>query len=134
MTTDAKGSNPISQFFRYGVAGAAALGTHLLVLVILVELMGLAKYLSSLIGFLCAIPVNYAIQHTFVFGRRNGHTMYVQRYLLVTFAMAVANTVLFAFLVMLDFVPYIVVQVIVTGVIFVINFKINRSFTFSLRE
>lgn len=123
-----KGWGP--QILRYGIAGAAALGTHLLVLVVLVEFVGAPKVLSSLIGFLAAIPVNYILQHRFVFSVSSGHRKFLTRYLLVTLTMALMNTVLFSVLVFADVIPYVAAQILVTGVVFLANFVVNRIYTF----
>lgn len=122
--------NIISQAGRYCVAGGLALGTHLLVLVALVELFDLPKYLASLVGFLCAVPVNYLFQHSFVFGQSQNHAVFFSRYIGVTAAAALLNTVLFAGLVRLELMPYPAAQILVTMIVFVVNFIVNRSFTF----
>jgi putative flippase GtrA len=49
------------------VAGSAAAATHLAVLV------GFTEQLGSEIGFCCATPVNYLLQHRYVFARRSRH-------------------------------------------------------------
>lgn len=118
------------QFLRYVLAGGAALTTHLVILVLLVEAAEMLKPVSSLIGFLCAIPVNYLLQHRYVFARTSGHGIYIGRYLFVTLGMAVANTVIFAFIVSLDVAPYVIVQISVTALIVIANYLVNRSFTF----
>lgn len=120
-----------AEFMKYSVAGCAAAATHLAVLASLVQLTPSPKPLASAIGFCCAIPVNYLIQHRFVFGRTGGHTVYFMRYLSVTLILLAANVVLFAIFTQVIGIFYIFAQVLVIGIVFVLNFLVNRTFTFS---
>ena len=122
-----------AQILRYGIAGGAAVAVHLAVLVGLVELFGLPKTISSLIGFCSAIPLNYWLQHSYVFSCTQDHGRFFTRYLIATLATATANTALFGALVALDVMPYVMVQILVTVFIFVVNFFWNRVYTFKSR-
>lgn len=123
------------QFRRYVLAGSAALATHLTVLILLVELTGMPKTAATMVGFAAALPVNYLLQHAFVFSPQSrDHAVFFTRYLVVTLTAAGLNALLFAGLVRGGQVPYPVAQVIATGVIFVLNFLANRSFTFRTGE
>lgn len=120
-----------AEFIKYSIAGFAAAATHLAVLAGLVQLMQAPKPMASAIGFCCAIPVNYLIQHSFVFGRTGGHIVYFVRYLTVTLILLVANVILFTIFTQVFGVFYIFAQVVVIGIVFVLNFLVNRTFTFS---
>ena len=82
----------LAQFTRYGIAGGAAVGVHLTVLVVLVELAGTPAVIASLVGFACATLVNYALQHRYVFSRSSGHRLYFPRYMAVTLVTMTLNT------------------------------------------
>ena len=119
------------EFIRYSIAGFAAAATHLAVLAGLVQLMQTPKPIASAIGFCCAIPVNYLIQHRFVFGRTGGHTIYFMRYLTVTLVLLAANVIIFSIFTQIIEMFYILAQIVVIGIVFVLNFLVNRTFTFS---
>lgn len=121
----------LTQFIRYGFSGGAAAVTHIAVLVALVELAGSPPTAASVIGFVCATAVNYALQHRFVFGRNRGHVTYLPRYLGVTAATMTLNTLMFWGLVNGLSVNYVLSQVLTIGFIVPINFAINRGFTFA---
>ena len=121
----------LPQAVRYGISGSAAAATLLVVLTLLVEGVGIAPTLASAIGFACAVVVNYALQHRFVFGRSSDHALYFPRYLAVTLATLALNTGLFWALSSGLGMFYLASQVITIGVIVPINFVINRSFTFA---
>jgi putative flippase GtrA len=120
-----------AEFMRYSIAGFAAATTHLAVLAGLVQLMQAPKPMASAIGFCCAIPVNYLIQHRFVFGRTGGHITYFTRYLTVTLLLLAANVVLFSIFTQIIGIFYLFAQILVIGIVFVLNFLVNRTFTFS---
>jgi putative flippase GtrA len=119
------------EFVKYSIAGFAAAATHLAVLAGLVQLMQAPKPMASAIGFCCAIPVNYLIQHRFVFGRTGGHVVYFVRYIAVTLALLAVNVVIFSIFTQIFGIFYILAQILVIGIVFVLNFLVNRTFTFS---
>jgi putative flippase GtrA len=120
-----------AQFTRYGISGGAAVGVHLAVLVLLVELAGTGAVIASLVGFACGTIVNYALQHRFVFSRSGGHGWYFPRYLAVTAIAMMLNTALFWALSSGLGVFYLASQVITIGIVVPVNFVINRTFTFA---
>jgi len=119
------------QFLRYGLAGGVAALTHLVVLVVLTEVVRLPATLASAVGFSCAVPVNYVLQHRFVFNRRSRHLVFFPRYLSITLLTLGLNTVLFWLLTEGLGVFYVVSQVITIGLIVPLNYVLNRAFTFS---
>lgn len=119
------------QLFRYGLAGGAAVLTHLLVLVLLVEVAGCPRTLASALGFMAATPVNYGLQHHFVFRRQGQHSRFLIRYVAVTGMTLILNTVLFDLLTKQAEVPYLLAQVVTIGIVVLVNFTLNRQFTFA---
>lgn len=119
------------EFIKYSIAGFAAAATHLAVLAGLVQLMQAPKPMASAIGFCCAIPVNYFIQHRFVFRRTGGHIVYFTRYIVVTMALLAVNVIIFSVFTQILGIFYILAQILVIGIAFVLNFLVNRTFTFS---
>jgi putative flippase GtrA len=120
------------QFLRYGVAGSAAAATHLAVLVLLTELAAVPSTLASALGFACAVPVNYALQHRFVFNAGSSrHLLLFSRYVAVTLLTMALNVGLFWVLTSGLGIFYVLSQIITIGVIVPLNFVINRSYTFA---
>jgi putative flippase GtrA len=119
------------QFTRYGLSGGAAVATLFLVLLFLVELLGVPSTVASALAFACAVPVNYGLQHRFVFNRSSGHALYFPRYLPTTALTVGLNTAVFWVLTHELGVVYVASQVITIAIIVPVNFAINRSFTFA---
>ena len=118
------------QFLRYGLAGGAAAATHIAVLVLLTELARTPATLASAVGFGCAVPVNYALQHRFVFNRSRQHLLYFPRYVSITLLTLALNTGLFWLLTEGLGLFYVASQVVTIGVIVPLNYALNRCFTF----
>jgi putative flippase GtrA len=125
------GRRVLAQFTRYGIAGGAAVGVHLAVLVVLVEVVGSPAVIASVVGFACGTMVNYALQYRFVFARFSGHRLYFPRYVSVTLATMALNTALFWALSSGLGLFYLASQVITIAIVVPVNFAINRSFTFA---
>lgn len=131
MTTPPPTLSLLAQTIRYGLAGGTAALTLLVVLVLLVELVGCPKTLASVLAFTVATPINYGLQHRFVFRRRGRHGRLFVRYLGVTTATLALNTALFALFTTHFAIPYPVAQVVTVGIIVLVNFVLNRQFTFA---
>ena len=118
------------QFVRYFISGSTALIVHVAVLALLVELFAFNETVASGIGFVVAVLVNYTIQHTWVFEAEGNHGEHFPRYLLVTLITFSLNLGLFWMAVNVVEIWYPLAQVLTTGIIFILNFLINRQFTF----
>jgi putative flippase GtrA len=119
------------QFLRYVLAGGAAAATHLAVLVLLTELVRIPSTVGSAVGFGCAVPVNYALQHRFVFNRSRQHLLYFPRYLSITLLTLALNTGLFWLLTDGFGLFYVASQVVTIGLIVPLNFTLNRCIAFT---
>lgn len=117
------------QAFTFGVVGAAAAGTHLLVLWLLRELAGVPPLAGNVVAFLVAFQVSFFGHHRWTFKAAKGHERRLARTYLRFFAVAVAtgfllNEALYAVLLSFDRLaahPVAVqaaVQVAVAGVTF----------------
>jgi putative flippase GtrA len=121
-----------SVFIRYVISGAIASAAHFSLLILLVELISMNATLASAVGFGVAIFVNYSFQYHWTFRADGPHGVLFARYIIVTFAMLGVNTGIFWFFnVQLD-VPYLLAQVVATGIVVLFNFTINLRYTFNI--
>ena len=121
----------VGRFAAYGVAGGLATLTHLAVLAALVEALAVPGTWASAIGFACAVPVNYLLQHRYVFRAEGNHRTFFLRYVVVTLGTMVLNTGIFFMLYAILGLFYLLAQIITIGFIVVANFFINMQFTFA---
>lgn len=118
------------QFVRYAACGALSALVHIAVLVMLVELFRMPSTLASAVGFACAIPVNYLLQHRFVFSRDGSHLSFFSRYFAVTLLSMGLNVVLHWLFTVVLGLYYVLGQILALGVVVLVNFAVNRHFTF----
>lgn len=119
---------------RYGVAGACAAITHLLIFELLLRFTAVEILLASAIGFIFAIAVNYPLQYFWTFQSSSAHGQAFGRYLAVTMLMLAANIWLMYLLLPLLPIPPTLCQALVIVIVFIINFLFNRSFTFNVSK
>jgi putative flippase GtrA len=119
------------QFVKYGFAGATAVLVHFLVLAALVEWFSVHATLATGVGFVVGCLVNYALQYRWVFGATGAHRALATRYALVTSVTFVLNILLFHALLTGFYMWYGLAQAIATIVVFLVNFEINRRYTFA---
>jgi putative flippase GtrA len=117
-------------FIRYFTSGFIATISHFAVLVFLVEFFFTNPLVASVVGFIVAVVVNYLFQYHWTFRCSGPFAHTFVRYLIVTIFMLLLNTALFWILHYSYTIPYVVAQALVTGVVFLCNFSINKHYTF----
>jgi putative flippase GtrA len=120
----------LGRLVRYGIAGGLSALTHLGTLALLVELAGMRPVIGSTIGFLLSIAVSYGLQRTWVFASRNRHRTLLPRFLTVTAAALLLNTVVLHVGTEVLEVHYAAVQVVAIVLIPLSNYLLNSLWTF----
>jgi putative flippase GtrA len=118
-------------FCRYLVSGGAAVAVHMALLFALVECLGTDETAATSAGFVLGSVVNYLLQYHFVFGATCRHLNSFFRYGAVTLTMLGVNAIVFRVLIEGVGMWYMLAQAMATGMVFVLNFLVNRSFTFA---
>jgi putative flippase GtrA len=121
----------LGQLGKYVISGGTAVLVHMLLLLGFVELLGLHKVLATTIGFAVGSAVNYTLQYHFVFRSTCPHLHSAFKYVVVTTAMLGLNSLLFWVLITSLALWYMAAQALTISIIFLLNFLVNRSFTFS---
>jgi len=116
------------ELVRYALSGSTAVGVMMLTLAFLVEIVGVPKVTASMASLTLAVMLNYFLQYYFTFRDSHGHAKALWRFLVVTSLTMGMNYVLFSFLA--DRIHYGAAQMITLLIIFLVNFVINRAFTF----
>ena len=119
------------RFVLYLASGGTAVLVWYAVLIGLVELFDTNKTLASVIGFAVGMPVNYILQRRFVFKASGPDRLYFPRYVAVTLATMGLNALMFWSLVEVVGLNYLVGQTISTGLVVVVNYLVNRTYTFA---
>ncbi|MBR9871241.1 MAG: GtrA family protein [Gammaproteobacteria bacterium] len=121
----------IATLFRYGVAGIVGTLAHYAVLLGMVEYFGLSVLIATSTGFVLGAVVNHELNRRFVFdarGKSYGHTAI--KFMIIAVVGFCINLAAMFVLNILFALQYIVAQVLATGLVFLITFLLNKSWTF----
>ncbi|MCB2090955.1 MAG: GtrA family protein [Alphaproteobacteria bacterium] len=100
---------------------------HYTVLVIAVELISLSPVKGTMIGYTCGAILNYLLNLRFTFRSDAKHRKAVPKFIIMVAAGFIINT---SIMYMLDFIPYLLRQIIATTVVFIWNFIVGKFWTF----
>ena len=114
----------------YSIGGTLAVLVQFAVLVALIELWAMRELYASMLGLAAAIPVNFMFQRYFVFKKLDKLADRLARYCIVTGITFTLNAILFYVLVDIAVMPYLLGQAITTGLILLINYWANATWTF----
>ncbi|MGZ5072396.1 MAG: GtrA family protein [Usitatibacter sp.] len=117
----------------YVVAGLAATGTHYVVMIALVSWARWPEILATCAGFLAGACVKYPLNYWGVFASRQRHRVAVPRFVFALAGSFVLNAALFALLLRILDVHYMVSQVLTTGAVLVVNYLLARYWIFLAR-
>lgn len=121
------------KFAKYVVAGLLATGTHYVVMIVLVNRFALPEVVSSSLGFIAGALVKYPLNYYGVFDSDAEHRGAVVRFVLSLVISFVINAAVFAVLLRMLDVHYMVSQVLTTGLVLFVNYLLARYWVFSGR-
>lgn len=119
------------QFLLFAVVGAAGTGGHYFVLILLVQLFHVTPVVASSIGFMVGAVINYALNYKITFRSNARHLVAVRRFFTVALVGAVINSAIVWGGIHFAMMPYLIAQVIATAVVLIINFALNKIWTFN---
>lgn len=118
------------QFTRYLVVGGLGTGTHLAILALCVELLRQSAIIGAIAGFIGALSVSYVLNHQWAFESQRAHVSSLWRYVVVSLGGLALNTGMMMALVHYLHWWYFTAQLSVIMIVPVINFLLNRYWTF----
>jgi putative flippase GtrA len=121
----------LRRFVLYAAAGAAATATHYAVMIAMVSWAKWPEVLATCVGFLAGACVKYPLNYWGVFASRQRHSVAVTRFAIALAVSFVLNAALFAILLQVLDVHYMVSQVLTTGVVLFANYLLARYWIFS---
>ncbi|MFO1147904.1 MAG: GtrA family protein [Alsobacter sp.] len=125
-------SHPLArQFSAFAGVGVLAAVVHYGTLVGLVEGAGLAPVGATLVGYVLGGVVSYVLNRRYAFRSDRPHREATWRFALVAFVGFVLTGLFMALFNGTLGIPYLVAQVMTTGVVLIWSFVANRLWTFS---
>lgn len=120
-------------FIKFLGIGAIATIIQYVIFITLVEFTSLAVVLASALGYGISSIFNYLMNYHYTFSSDAKHKVASLKFTLVALVGLSLNSILMYLLVGLFEVHYIISQIIVTGVILVINFFAHKLWTFQTK-
>lgn len=120
----------LQQFLTFAGVGVVAAVAHYGVLIVLVELGGIAPVIATLWGFLAGAAVSYILNRRYTFRSDRPHRAAAPRFLVVSVGGFLLNGVVMWLLNEQLGVHYLAAQVIATLIVLFWNFSANRWWTF----
>lgn len=117
-------------FLNYAAVGGLGTGVHYVVLYVLVEAFARSPVTASAAGAVCGAAVNYMLNRHLTFRSTIAHRKAMPRFFLIAGLAAAVNTALMWVLVRQFKLPYMLAQVLVTGMTMVMTYLLNKSWTF----
>jgi putative flippase GtrA len=112
----------LPQFARFAAVGVVATAIQYITLMIGVELLGWSAATGSGVGFVLSSVVNYVLNYRFTFRSSRAHASALWRFGVVTSIGLLLNVLLMMLLTEHWRFPYLLAQVLVTGMTLIWNF------------
>lgn len=125
-----KTKNSFLTFLHYAAVGGLGTAVHYVVLYVLVEAFLVSPVGASAAGALCGAGVNYLLNRHLTFKSEVSHRKAAPRFFLVAGLAALVNTFLMWVLVRQWGLPYMLAQLLVTAMLMVMTYLLNKRWTF----
>lgn len=123
----------LMQMAKFGLVGLTATATHIAILLLLVEKLGVGPVLASVPAFLTALVISFLVNHHWTFVAQGAYHRYFSRYAAVSAAGLILNTAIMYGTVSLMHKPYIVGLGAVIILVPLFSFLLQRNWTFGGR-
>ena len=120
-----------SKFLRYSAGGGIATALHYAVLLVAVELAGVAPPWGSALGSVCGAALAYMWNHRFTFASAARHRDALPRFISVALLGAALNAALVALGSQALGWHYLVAQLLATLLVLLAGYALNRFWTFA---
>lgn len=127
---NSKAQTIAGEALRFLVVGAAATVLQYAILIALVRSAGVNAVVASTLGFAVSMWLNYVLNRRYTFASDRPHAQALPRFIATALCGLALNAVGMYVLVSLLRLNYLLAQVIVTVVVTVWNFAINRWWSF----
>jgi putative flippase GtrA len=121
----------IASAAKYIVVGVLGTATHLALLYVTVEFFFFSPLLGSSTAFVWVVIQSYLLNRNWTFQSDQKHTRTLPRYLIVSGVGFLSNFLLMYFMVNVLGIWYMTAQILTALVIPIMNFLLNRYWTFS---
>jgi putative flippase GtrA len=129
-----KANLQVRRFLTFALVGLGGTGAHYALLVALVELAGADPLIGATAGFVLGALVNYWLSHRVVFRSERAHAEALPRFLAVAVVGLIWTAVLMALFTRWLGLPYLLAQLVTTGILLFWHYAGNALWTFRRRR
>ncbi len=120
----------LGRLFQYVAVGGVGTAAHYLTLAGLHEGAGLDVVPATFAGSLVGALVNYLLNRRFVFASDHAHRVALPRFLAIAAIAVVLNAALMKLWLAMTPLPWLVAQVLTTGLLLIVTYAGNAIWTF----
>lgn len=120
----------INQFFTYFISSFLGTFFHYIVLYCLVEFMDLTPVISSFLGAVVGALIIYVLNYYYVFNCPSLHFEAFLKFSCVALLNIILNISILKLLLMIFYSNYMILQVVTTGIVFIMTYVLNRFWAF----
>jgi putative flippase GtrA len=120
----------IHEFLRFGLVGAAASITHVIVALLLIERAALPLLWANALAFSVAVFVSYFGNHAWTFGRTGYHRKHFPRFLAVALGGLLLNQSIVFLTVEIAGIPYLYGILLVVLIVPGLSFRLSKCWAF----
>lgn len=119
------------ELFLYGFVGGVGTAAHYAILMLAVEVLGIAPFVATGIGSIAGAIVNYILNYHLTFASDACHKVALPKFMAVALVGSLANVwMLYAILSAVS-IHYLIAQCVVTLLVMFITYSLNKIWTFS---
>lgn len=119
------------EFFLYGFVGGLGTVVHYSVLMLAVEVLGIAPFVATGIGCFAGAIMNYVLNYHLTFASDACHKVALPKFMAVALVGLLANVWLLYLILSVVAIHYLLAQCIVTLLVMFITYSLNKLWTFS---
>ena len=120
----------LRQFLKFAGVGVVGTAVQYTTLFVLVQFAGIYPVAASTAGFILGALVNYHLNYIYTFDSSKSHFEAMPKFFSVAAVGLLLNGLIMEFFISFFSFPYIIAQLIATGLVLLWNFAANRMWTF----
>lgn len=121
------------QFVTYAAVGLIGTIAHYIILISLVELLDIPPVIATTSGFITGALINYVLNYKYTFRSQNKHLDTFSKFITTAILGGTINSMIMYIGTLITMANYIVVQILATGIVLLLNFFINKHWTFAYK-
>ncbi|MFV2058840.1 MAG: GtrA family protein [Thiohalomonadales bacterium] len=125
--------NSFKQFFVYASMGAIGTFGHYVTLISLVQFWLIDPVYATTVGFIVGALINYTLNYRITFRSQKRHIETLPKFLVVAIIGSSTNGLIMFYALKYTNLHYMLIQVTATAIVLIMNFSLNKVWTFAVK-